>query len=315
MLNHNQAAAALPLMCRAQHSLLTLRLSRAAGRHQPCRLPSVQLALLALSQARGQAAHSAPAREARRRLRSVVVQVTLERLALDRISNLTLSALCSPAWAVTQLAAASACPPVTQWTPNPLARHSTTGGGANGSPAGEGGESPRQGLAGVLRLLEREGRVNQVGMAGCCLCETIGNSKGLNAALASKLWTLHQAALAHISCRACSHCHPPCTYCCLSYLQLEALKASVAQYETSAAELQATNHELAEALQQVRGRPAPWDRLCAGSGGIQRNCGDLLCSPLEPARLLTANPSCHCPPPSPIAAGAATCSGAGWSAG
>ena len=53
-----------------------------------------------------------------------------------------------------------------------------------------------------------------------------------------------------------AHCH------CHRHLQLEALKASVAQYETSAAELQATNHELAEALQQVGG----WAGLsCAGS--------------------------------------------------
>ncbi|PSC71599.1 hypothetical protein C2E20_5054 [Micractinium conductrix] len=81
-----------------------------------------------------------------------------------------------------------------QWTANPLARHSTTGGGAagSGSPTQESG-SPRQGLQGVFKLLEREGRLNQ----------------------------------------------------------LDALKAAVGRYETAAAELQAGNHELSEALSRV----------------------------------------------------------------
>lgn len=67
--------------------------------------------------------------------------------------------------AITHRGVLSACPTLLQWTPNPLARHSTAGGDTGSPGGGEGGESPRQGLAGVFRLLEREGRVNQVG--GC----------------------------------------------------------------------------------------------------------------------------------------------------
>lgn len=51
-----------------------------------------------------------------------------------------------------------------QWTPNPLARHSTAGGGGSSCPGSPG--SPQQGLQGVFRLLEREGRLNQVSGLG-----------------------------------------------------------------------------------------------------------------------------------------------------
>ena len=141
-------------------------------------------------------------------------------------------------------------PPPLQWTPNPLARHSTTGGNASRSPGGgEGSESPQQGLAGVLRLLEREGRVNQVGADAVMMQRSLMSSLehhscgvcGLQAGRRALLGVLLMPSLL-------AHCH--------CHLQLEALKASVAQYETSAAELQATNHELAEALQQVRRRLA-----------------------------------------------------------
>ena len=149
--------------------------------------------------------------------------------------------------------------PALQWTANPLARHSTTGGGAagSGSPTQESG-SPRQGLQGVFKLLEREGRLNQVCRAGwqaCIVDETAWHGKNASPP------ACHLPACCRPSPLQITPVnHERCPHLLAIYLptsipsphgQLDALKAAVGRYETAAAELQAGNHELSEALSRV----------------------------------------------------------------